>query len=85
MTAARARGGRGRSRAARAGKLVPGELRPVLDALIGAIDEVRDELLTPAQASAMAALGGAIVRLYQVGVLEERVAVLEALGGGPKR
>jgi len=82
IAAARVRGGKGKSRIARAGKLLPGELRPVLDTLIAAIDEVKAEALTPAQAGAMAALASAVVRLFTVGVLEQRVADLEARNGG---
>ena len=84
IAAARAEGGRNKSRAARAGKLVPSELRPVLAKLIAAVDQVEQGTLAAAQAGAMAALGGAIVRLYQVGVLEQRVADLEAASKGAK-
>ncbi len=76
--AARARGGRNRGNARRAGKLVPSALRPVLDTLLAAVDEVRDGGLTTQQAGALAALAGAIVRVYQAGTLEERLAALEA-------
>jgi hypothetical protein len=43
--------------------------------------EVRDGTLTARQAGALAALAGAIVRVYQAGLLEERVAALEAAQG----
>ena len=82
IAAARARGGRNKAGAARAAKMVPATLRPVLATLLAALDEVRGEegepAITPAQANAMASLAGAIVRVYQAGVLEERVAALEA-------
>ncbi len=77
--AARAKGGRHKATAARAEKLVPATLRPTLATLLAAVDEVQDGRLAPGQASAMASLAGAIVRLYQTGVLEERIASLEAL------
>ena len=76
--AARAKGGKGKSRLARADKLVPATMRPVVRTLLEALDEVRDGTLTPAQASAMAAVAGALVRVYTVGQIEERIAALEA-------
>jgi hypothetical protein len=82
VAASRARGGRNKAGAVRAARLVPATLRPVLATLLAALDEVRgaegEPAITPAQANAMASLAGAIVRVYQVGVLEERVAALEA-------
>ena len=77
--AAREQGGRNKRTAARVDKLVPATLRPTLGTLLAAVDEVKDGSLTPGQASAMASLAGAIVRLYQTGVLEERIAGLEAV------
>ncbi len=76
---AQAKGGRNKGAAARAEKLVPATLRPTLATLLAAVDEVKDGKLMPGQASAMASLAGAIVRLYQTGILEERIASLEAL------
>lgn len=76
--AARERGGRHRARARRVEKLVPATLRPMIGTLLGALDEVRAGDLDPKAASAMAALAGAITRAYGVGVLEERLAALEA-------
>ena len=75
--AARRRGGRGKGRSERLGKLVPASLRPSLALLFTALDEVHRGELDPRAAGAMAALAGAITRLYQTGVLEERLAVLE--------
>ena len=79
--AARAKGGRQRATAARAEKLVPTLLRPVLDTLLSAVDDVQTGTLTTQQAGALSALAGAIVRVYQVGTLEERLAALEAAQG----
>ena len=80
--AARARGGRNRARAVRLDRLLPASLKPLLGQLLAAVEEVRGDEdgvgLTPAQAGAMAALAGAIVKVYGVGVIEERVAALEA-------
>jgi len=76
--AARERGGRGKATAARAGKLVPAVLRPVLDTLLAAVGEVKAGTLTTQQAGALSSLAGAIVKVYQVGTLEERLTALEA-------
>jgi hypothetical protein len=62
----------------RAEKLIPSVLHPVLDTLLEAVDGVKVGTLTPQQAGALASLAGAIVRVYSVGQLEERVAALEA-------
>ena len=75
--AARAKGGQNRATAKRVDKLVPATLRPVVRTLLAALDEVHDGRLTPAQASAMAAVAGAVVRVYQVTELEQRVEALE--------
>jgi hypothetical protein len=75
---ARAAGGRATARATRAEKLMPAKLRPVLDTLLAALGKVEDGSLTPQQASSMAAVAGAVVRVFQVGTLEERLAALEA-------
>lgn len=76
--AGQAAGGRNRAKTARLAKLVPETLRPVLATLLDALDEVHDGDLEPKAASAMAALAGAIVRVYSAGTLEERIAALEA-------
>jgi len=57
--------------------LVSTVLRPVLDTLLVAVDDVKAGTLTTQQASALASLAGAIVRVYTAGMLEERVAALE--------
>ncbi len=46
--------------------------------LLAALREVHAGTLDPKRATAMAALGGAIVRAYSVGILEDRVAALES-------
>ena len=70
--------GAGRAASARAGKLIPATLRPVLDGLIEALVEVRTDDLDPRRAQALASLASAIVRVYTAGTLEERIAALEA-------
>ena len=77
IAGARAKGGQGKSRIARAERLVPASLRPTIAVLFDALQEVHDGHLEPKQGQAMAALAGAIARLYSVGVLEERIAALE--------
>ncbi len=76
--AAREKGGRGHGTAARAGKLVPALLRPVLDTLLDAVEGVKAGTTSPQQASALSSLAGAIVKVYQAGTLEERLTALEA-------
>ena len=83
--AARAKGGQNKATAKRVDRLVPATLRPVVATLLDALAEVHDGTLTPGQASAMASLAGAVVKVYQAGVLEERVEVLEAAQGAPGR
>lgn len=78
LQASRERGGKSRAAAARAEKLVPAVLRPVLDTLLGAVDEVKAGTITTQQAGALSSLAGAIVKVYQVGTLEERIGALEA-------
>ncbi len=75
---ASARGGRGKATARRVDKLVPATLKPVIATLLTALDEAHRGDLDPKVANAMAALAGAVGRLYQTGVLEERIAALEA-------
>jgi len=76
----RAKGGRNRSNAARSLRMLPERLRPIADKLAAALDEVHQGTLDPRQASAMASLAGALVRVVQAGELEERVRALETAG-----
>jgi hypothetical protein len=46
--------------------------------LASALEEVHSGALEPRQASAMAAVAGALVRVVQAGEMEERVRTLEA-------
>ncbi len=57
---------------------MPATLKPVIATLLGALEEVHAGDLDPKVANAMAALAGAVGRLYQTAVLEERIASLEA-------
>ncbi len=81
---ARRKGGANSATRQRLDRLVPATLRPMIADLITAMGEVHAGTLDPKQATAMAALAGAIVRAYSVGVLEERVQALEATQEGDK-
>ena len=73
----RQRGGHNKARIARLGKLVPPRLIAVYDHLEEALGQVHKGELSPQQATAMAALAGAMVRVLTSGELEERVRRLE--------
>jgi len=62
---------------ARAGKLVPSAMRPVLSLLLDALEETRRGDLDPKVAGALAALAGAVVRVYSSATVEERISELE--------
>lgn len=79
---ARRRGGRNSSKKARADKLLPLRLRPVLDRLETALAEVHEGTLDPRYGGSMASLANAIVKLYESGILEERLTDLEGRIGG---
>ena len=74
-----ARGGRNRSTAARVTKLVPRDLRPLLDELLSAVGEVHGGSLLPARATAMASLAGAAVKIFETCELTERLEKLEGI------
>jgi hypothetical protein len=71
------RGGRGRSNVARLRKTMPPDLCEVLDQLMQALEGTYGGQLEPRAATAMATLCGAIVRVYELGELAERVKALE--------
>jgi hypothetical protein len=81
MYDARQAGGHAKANTARMQRLMPATLRPVLQTLLAVLDEVHSGNLEPSRANAVAALGSAIVRVYQVGQLEERLAALEQTVG----
>jgi hypothetical protein len=76
--AARRRGGEHRAHSARIERLVPRNLRPVLGTLLVALDETHRGVITPSQAQGMAALASAIVRVYGVAEMDERLKAIEA-------
>lgn len=61
----------------RAMKLLPGDMRALLDTLTDALAETHDGDLEPRVASALAVLAGAILRVYQTGELALRMQALE--------
>ncbi len=65
--AARVKGGQKSSRAARLEKLLPSRLRPTFDMLEAAMKEVHEGRLDPRQATAMASLAGAMVKVIKAG------------------
>lgn len=75
----RAKGGRNRSNAARVLRHLPSRLRPVADILQQGILDVRDGGMKPAQLQAMASGATALIKLVQMGELEERVRDLEKM------
>lgn len=76
---ARRKGGYGCSRSARASRLLPARLRPVVTLLENALREVYEGELDPRIVTAMASISGALVRVFTAGELEERLRVLENL------
>jgi hypothetical protein len=82
VAAARERGGQHKATGARLERLVPASLKPVLATQLDALGEVHGvdgeaPTLDPRRATAMASLTSAIVKVYQVGTLEERLQALE--------
>ncbi|MGZ3639419.1 MAG: hypothetical protein ACXVCX_16445, partial [Ktedonobacterales bacterium] len=73
----RAMGGKATRRSARVARLLPDRLRPVVDTLLRLLGEVHDGDITPSQASAMAAVAGAIIRALSAGEMEQRLRELE--------
>jgi hypothetical protein len=74
---ARREGGRNKSRATRAKKFLPNNLRPIAALLERAFEETYTGALDYRRASALASLAGALVRLYQAGEFEERMSRIE--------
>ncbi len=75
--AGNAQGGWNKATSRRLERLIPSSLRPTLETLFTALDEVHEGTLDPRQASAMASLAGAIGRLYETASLEERLEAIE--------
>ncbi len=69
-SAARVKEGKNSSQAALLEKLLPSHLRPMFDRLEAAMKEVREGRLNPSQASAMASLVGAMLKVIKAGERE---------------
>ena len=78
---ARRTGGAHSSKKHRLDAMLPLRLRPVLALLEKALDEVHEGSLKPSEATAIAALAGAIVKTIEAGVFEERLIELESRFG----
>ena len=74
---ARRKGGYHSSKKHRADKLLPIRLRPILVLIERALLETYQGKLPERRATAMSTLANAIVKLYEAGVLEDRLQVLE--------
>src|SRR5579875_1447738 len=74
VAAIRRAGGHGKATSSRLARRVPPSLRPVLTQLLDGIGEVHDGTLAPGQASGMAALATAAVRIFAAVEVEERLA-----------
>jgi hypothetical protein len=75
--AARKAGGYAKGNAARAQRLVPSMLRPILSLLVGGMQQVYRGELEPSRYTAMSTGASAIVRLFQMAELEQRLEALE--------
>jgi hypothetical protein len=79
-------GGRNKRAAHRLDRLTPEGLRPVLDRLLDAMARVDEGKMDPKQATALAALAGAVCRVYEMasleGDLQAALRRLEALERG---
>ncbi|HZA24936.1 MAG TPA: hypothetical protein VFA32_20460, partial [Dehalococcoidia bacterium] len=74
---ARRKGGQNKARATRARKALPSRLQSIAELLERALQEVYSGDLEPRQATALASLSGALVRLYETSALEQRMASIE--------
>ena len=74
---ARRKGGFHSSKKHRLDVMLPLRLRPVLELLEKALDEVHEGKLKPSEATAIAALAGAIVKTIEAGIFEQRLIELE--------
>jgi hypothetical protein len=74
---AKATGGNNSANAARAQRLLPSQLKPVMAMLIEGMRETHAGTLEPAKLSALAAAAGAVTRLFGLVDLEARVEALE--------
>jgi len=81
---ARQKGGFNSSKLARADKLLPLRLRPILELLETALTEVYGGTLDLRRGTAMASIANAIIKTYESGILEDRLTILESKVGERK-
>lgn len=74
---ARATGGRNKSRAARAQKLIPNTLRPIFDLIGEALRQTYAGEMDPRVLTALAAGVSAIVKIYSSVTVEQQIADLQ--------
>ena len=74
--------GRSSGRFSRAQKLLPPRLRGVFDDVIQAMDDLKAGQMFAKEATALASLATAAVRVLQAGEMEERLRALEQTNGG---
>ena len=72
-------GGHRSSNASRAAKRIPADIRAVLDDLYETLAELRSGTLPKGRATEVAAVAGAIVRVYEVASVESRLDRIETL------
>ncbi len=77
----RRKGGFNSSKKARLDAMLPGRLRPILELLEKSIEETHSGRLEAKKAQAIASLAGAVVRVLEAGILEERLLRLEEYYG----
>lgn len=80
-TAARRKGGQNKANRARLSKLMPPRLVSVYEELEEALHQVHCGELDPRQATAMATIASAMVRVLTAGEIEERLRRLEQASG----
>jgi hypothetical protein len=71
-------GGANRATTRRLEKLTPASMKPVLTKLFDALDGLEQGSVEPRTATAMASVSTAIVRIFEVAELEQRLQTLEA-------
>ncbi len=74
---ARRRGGKATSKRVRMQKMLPSELEPIFKLLRVAVIEAYEGKLDARRAAAVSSLAGALVKLFDVVVLEQRLRLLE--------
>jgi len=74
---ARSQGGQNKGTPARADRLLPRDLRPLLGLLIRAMTEVHTGAITPQQGTAMSSIASSVVKMLGIVELEARMSQIE--------